>query len=133
MTKFSELKTKTGAGDTSCIRRRIACCWGRNERVNCRPDNWKGVVLCTRQKPREGVQLHLQGWHDEEMDVPWIFSIKRIGKLDAFSSHLNRKLGIFIPNIQGMLYSVDKGWIYWLESQKYAAADDMMIMQYAKI
>lgn len=91
MTEFSELKTKTGASGSSCIRRRIACCRGRNEGVNCRSDNRKGIILCAGQKSREGIQLHLQGWHDETVDVPWIFSIERIGKLDAFSSHLNGK------------------------------------------
>jgi len=45
-TKFSELKTKTGASDTSRIRWRIACCRGWNKRINCRSDNWKSIILC---------------------------------------------------------------------------------------
>lgn len=84
MTEFSELEEKAGTGDTSRVRRRAARRRGRNERANRRSDDREGLVLRAGQKSRQGIQLHLQGRHDETVDVPWIFSAERIGKSEAF-------------------------------------------------
>lgn len=55
---------------------------------NSGPNNRESVILCTRQEPWEGILLHLQRRHHEEMDVSWFSGTQGVCKYSvSFSKY----------------------------------------------
>lgn len=105
---LSEFQKKAGARSPSCVRRWTARGRGRDEGIDRRPNDRESFFLRPWSESRKGFQLYLQGWHDQAVDVSWIFGVEGVG-----TSELYLIVSRIVGWISTLLYDVARSrWTY---------------------